>query len=274
MAAMQALKMRNGEKWRLGAVAGILFVGIALIIVHDYRQESKEPLVGDDFCPRDVTDLQSHTVFVLDFSDPVTSEYAEQIVANVTRYRRALPEWGKLTTMFITADSPAEIYAVCRPSIPKVRRRNWKCDEKLQGIDRSSQAVADRFCDFEKQMRELVADVVDRSKDKFPSSPLTEVLADVSARPNFRGIAKKEIVMFSDLLQNTDRYSFYRDRGPAPVARDVLVRENIDLTGAKIIVHQIQRKSHNPGFLLNAKTFWQELFNLARAETVVFHSIE
>lgn len=267
--------MDSDKKLLLGWVAaGVLLAGAcASILMLDYRESLlRERYSGEHFCAADIGDLQSHTVFLLDFSDPVTKEGAEKIKKHVLSYRKKLPVRGKLRTLFINAGSYDEIYAVCKPPVPGIRNQAWDCGDPLYGLDKASQAIADRFCNFKKQMKELADKIVRRSKSRFPSSPLIETLADVSSLPNFRGIAKKEIVLFSDLLQNTDRYSFYPDRGSWPIAQVVLAKENIDLAGTRITVHQIQRKSHNPRFLLKAKTFWEELFNLARAEKADFHS--
>ncbi|MGR3913942.1 MAG: hypothetical protein OD918_05370 [Gammaproteobacteria bacterium] len=269
--------MDSDKKSLFGWVAaGILLVGAcASILMFDYQESIlNERYSRENFCSVHPGDLQSHTVFLLDFSDPVAETDAAKIKESVVSYLQALPVRGKLTTVFINADYPGhKVYTVCRPPAPGIRKKDWECDDPLYGIDAARRTVEDakRSCAFKKKMEELVDNVVDRSKDKFPTSPLIEVLADVSAQSDFQGIAKKKIILFSDLLQNKNQYSFYR--GPAPVAQAVLAKEKIDLVGAEIIVHQIQRKSHHPSFLLKAENFWRELFKLAGAKTD-FHSIQ
>ncbi|MDA8014389.1 MAG: hypothetical protein MPK09_02105 [Gammaproteobacteria bacterium] len=256
------------------ALATVIVVAAVLHMQSDYRDSLlRDKYLAEDFCPSEIADLQSHTVFLLDFSDSIKEEMvSEKIKEQVISHREGLPDGGKLSALFINADSYDEIYAVCKLTLPRTQNPNWKCGDPLYGIDAAKEAEAKRYCNFAEQMQKLVEDVVDRSKGEFPSSPLIEVVADVSMKPDFQSVEKREIILFSDLLQNTNEYSFYPDRGPAPNAKSVFAKESIDLAGTEIVVYQIPRKSHRTR-QEKAKTFWKDLFNLAGVE-VPFRSIE
>ncbi|MDA8009957.1 MAG: hypothetical protein MPK62_05625 [Alphaproteobacteria bacterium] len=269
------VQMMDSDKKTLftwGVVGAVLFSTLASFLVHDYLRDLPKP-----GCPKNHADLQSHTVYILDFSDPVTRGDAERIVSHMAASRKELPVRGKLTALFVNADTDSELYAVCKPPIPGIRRRNWECEklDELAGIDLGKKGEAERFCKFEKKMHALVADVMRHHQGESPSSPLIEELVKVTSRPDFEHVPKKEIVLYSDLLQNTRKYSFYeKSRGSVPVARSVVENEKLALAGAAVSVHQIRRKSDNREMLLKARAFWQNLFDLAQTRTLDFSWIE
>ena len=209
--------------------------------------------------------LKANTVFLFDFSDPITDDVAKLIKTNITKHQDLIDVGGKLTILRITPNLYESDYEICKPQNPSelIRNKNWGCnDPTLHGIDRPRQKEADLFCKFEDEMDTMIKKINDHAKNGLPSSPLIESISKISHREDFTDHKARNIVLFSDLLQNTDKYSFYPGRGPLPVANKVIKHNHINLSNVTVDVRYIQRQHSAQQ---SAREFWREFFQLSMA---------
>lgn len=201
---------------------------------------------------------KSHTIFLLDFSDKLTDEVAESIKANIHQHQDSSEVGGQLTLLRITPELYAEDHKICKPPHPSVRNKKWHCATPLSGIDKSREEDAKRFCEFSNAVDAKLKTINEHAKGSLPYSPLIESLASISQRADFTSSIPRKIVLYSDLLQNTNKYSFYSGRVPQPHVDTVIRDDTIDLSnlsGVEIEVQYIQR-SQSAGI----QNFWKGLF--------------
>lgn len=247
--------------WSIGG--GIVVILFVLIILRDI---SPPPSISCD----SPSELKSHTVFLFDFSDPITDDVAELIKNSIKEHQNSIENEGKLTLLRLTRNLYESEASICKPPNPsdKIRNKNWSCSESLTGIDSPRQDMADKFCEFSANMDKIIQKIEEGAlKKSIPSSPLIESVSKISREADFTAEKSRTIVLFSDLLQNTDKYSFYPGRGPSPVASEVVKNNNIDLSNVKVAVQYIQRQesANDIQRQQNARKFWEEFFKHSMA---------
>ena len=182
-------------------------------------------------CPK-VTGPIGATVLLLDTSDPLTPKHraelerlAGQIASeNVGRIGIAPGEILAVYEMTQDPGAPKQLIEVCRP-LKNPKDRTWR-DDIHQGRrfaerdwERFEDALADAFPEHESEPQ--------------PTSPLLETIAVLAARhvPGKRGDDqfKVHLVVFSDLLQHTSRFSHH---GPYPDAMVMRQSSRDLLTGS------------------------------------------
>lgn len=265
-----------------------LLIGIALltasIVIYDYCDEQEHARInelysGPNGCPisNEKPRLRSNTIVILDFSDPVTSQGFEYIRKDISIYYENLKEREKLTVLFVKERGHKELFQVCKPPNPKhyIRNKQWKCLQDLEGIDNTNlnNQTAGKYCGVKKDMDELLVKFDKLSRKRFRRTPLLETLVAISGRQDFLPDMNKHIVLFSDLQQNTDKYSFYKHaRAPKPVVDAVLInmRKLLDLRGTKVDAHIINRPNY--GNKIRVKNFWEELFLKTTGARPEFHN--
>ena len=253
--------MNNVElkRWLiLGLVVFLLFVAVVWIDL------SNNDTIANSTC-RNPDKIEAHTIFLLDFSDPIENEVDRQVIKDSIRIQKdAISVGGKITLLLVTQSLYEPVYEECKPQDPKnlIRNKQWSCGVTLGGIDKSRKEESNRFCNFEADLEKITAKLNKRAEDSvLPSSPLIESIIDISSkRADFDSRKARKIILFSDLLQNTDQYSFYSGRGPQPVATEVVKKHNVDLTSVKIEIPPMQRQKSS-----KAKQFWLAFFRETNA---------
>lgn len=243
----------------IAALAAI--VVIYLVADVRYFSGTQKGLCGDSHSP------PSHTIFLLDFSDQLSDEIAESIKKNILKHQDSSQVGGQLTLLRITPELYKEDHQICKPPKPNVRIKNlriknWQCGISLSGINKSSEKDAERYCDFANTANTTLAKINDHAKESLPRSPLIESITEISKRDDFKPGIQRKIILYSDLLQNTNQYSFYR--GPLPDVFEVIQDKNIHLDGAEIEIQYIpsirQSEVHD---------FWRELFGNLNANATI-----
>ncbi len=240
----------------LGATVLIIF---GIFLWHDYN---KGTVAHHSNC-NDPGKLRAHTIFLLDFSDPIESETdRKRIKESIRTQKDVIDVDGKISILHLTATGYKSDYEMCKPQNPKhlIRNKNWVCDTELRGIDKSRESEAKIFCDSENKLGAILKKNDEISKNSVHQySPLIESIDRISKRPDFTAEETRKIILFSDLLQNTDRYSFYS--GHWPIATDVVKEHDIDLTGVEVEIPRMQRQKS-----AESRQFWLDFFREANAQ--------
>ena len=235
----------------------LLLVGVVVF----YQLGTKVPETDDRLCPRETGPVGA-TVLLLDTSDPLTPKHRAELerLAGQIASEHASPMGiapGELLAVYeLTQDpgDPAQLIEVCRPfTVPKDRtwrddiHRGRKFDER--DWERFEKALADGF--------------PARESEPSPTSPLLETIAVLAARhlPGKRGDEgfKVHLVVFSDLLQHSPRFSHY---GPYPDAKDMRARARellTDLTGAHVSLFRLERQKYAKWQTERHYYWWTEL---------------
>ena len=239
-----------------------LGVGAVLIIgvVAFYFLGIRTPDLDDRLCPKDTGPLGA-TILLLDTSDPLTSKHraelerlANQITSEEKNGIGIAP--GELLAVYeMTKDpgNPTTLIEKCRP-FKNPRDRTWR-DDIHQGR-RFAERDWNRFED-------ALASVFPKVKDESQSvSPLLETISVLSARhtPGKRGNQqfKVHLIVFSDLMQNSDRLSHYGEYPEAQeirhLARDLLT----DLTGTRVSLFRLERPEYAQWQTASHYYWWTE----------------
>ena len=235
----------------------LLLVGVVVF----YQLGTKVPETDDRLCPKETGPVGA-TVLLLDTSDPLTPKHRAELerLAGQIASEHASPMGiapGELLAVYeLTQDpgDPTQLIEVCRPfTVPKDRtwrddiHRGRKFDER--DWERFEKALADGF--------------PARESEPSPTSPLLETIAVLAARhlPGKRGDEgfKVHLVVFSDLLQHSPRFSHY---GPYPDAKDMRARARellTDLTGAHVSLFRLERQKYAKWQTERHYYWWTEL---------------
>ena len=240
-----------------------LGVGALLLagVVAFYQVGTRVPEIDDRLCPK-ATGPAGATVLLLDTSDPLTPKHRAELerlagqIASERSDRLGIAP-GELLAVYELAQDPGapkQLFEVCRP-FKNPKDRTWR-DEIHQG-----RTYAER--DWERFEEALASGFPERESEPQPTSPLLETIAVLAARhvPGKRGDDefKVHLVVFSDLLQHSPRFSHY---GSYPEARDMRRRARdllTDLTGAQVSLFRLERPKYAKWQTERHYYWWTEL---------------
>ena len=225
----------------LGAGA-LLLVGVVAF----YQVGTRVPEIDGRLCPK-ATGPVGATVLLLDTSDPLTPKHRAELgrlanqIASEDVGRMGIAPGELLAVYELTQDpgAPTQLIDVCRPA-KNPKNRTWR-DDIHQG-----RRFAERDWEsFEDELQELFPK---HGSEPQPTSPLLETIAVLAARyaPGKRGdeMFKVHLVVFSDLLQHTPRFSHY---GPYPDAKEMRSHARdllTDLTGVHVSLFRLERPKY------------------------------
>ena len=255
-------KAETKARWQ--SIIAPLGVGTLLLIgvVALYQVGIRPPEIDDRLCPKDTGPVGA-TVLLLDTSDPLTPKHRAELerLAGQIASEHAGPPMGiapgeLLAVYELTQDpTPKQLIAVCRP-FKNPKDRTWRDD-----IHRGRRFAEQDWNRFEEYLAKVFPEGVNESQR---TSPLLETIAVLAARytPGKRGDErfKVHLVVFSDLLQNTTRFSHYHP--PYPEAKDMYrnARDLLtDLTGTRVSLFRLERPKHAKLQTEHHYYWWTEL---------------
>lgn len=233
--------MRRDVMLPLG-VGALLLIGVAAF----YQTGTRVPETDDRLCPK-ATGPVGATVLLLDTSDPLTPKHRAELerlagqIASEDAGRMGIAPQELLAVYELTQDpgAPKQLIEVCRP-LKNPKDRTWR-DDIHQG-----RRFAER--DWARFEDALAGAFPERESEPQPTSPLLETITVLTARhmPGKRGDERFRVhlVVFSDLLQHSARFSHY---GPYPEAGEMRHRYRdllADLTGARISLFRLERPKY------------------------------
>ena len=247
--------------WQSTAFPLVAIAFLLIGVVVFYQAGTRVPETDDRLCPK-VAGPVGATVLLLDTSDPLTPKHRAELerlagqIASANVGRMGIAPQELLAVYELTQDpgAPKQLIEVCRP-LTSPTDRTWR-DDIHQG-----RRFAER--DWERFEDALTNAFPERESEPQTTSPLLETIAVLAARhvPGKRGDERFRVhlVVFSDLLQHTSRFSHY---GPYPdaeemhsSARDLLT----DLTGVRVSLFRLERPKYSKWQTEHHYYWWTEL---------------
>ena len=238
-------------------VGGALLIGvIALVLVGP-----RVPEVDDRLCPKTTGPLGA-TILLLDTSDPLTPKHRAELerlanqIASQQVGRLGIAPGELLAVYELSKDpgQPKQLIEVCRP-FKNPKDRTWR-DDIHQGR-RYAERDWTRFEDA------LTNGFPERSSESQTASPLLETIAVLAARHSSgkRGNHEFDVhfVVFSDLLQHTQRLSHYGSYPSAKDMRDTARDLLTDLTGSRVSLFRLERPEYAKWQTEDHYYWWTEL---------------
>ena len=235
----------------------LLLIGVVAF----YQVGIRAPETDDHFCPKDTGPIGA-TVLLLDTSDPLTPKHRAELerlasqIASERVGRMGIAPGELLAVYELTQDpgAPKQLIQVCRP-FKNPKDRTWRDD--IHSGRRFAEQDWHRFEDA------LANAFPERVSKPQPTSPLLETITVLAARhmPGKRGDEgfKVHLIIFSDLLQHTPRFSHYV---PYPDAKDMRhdARDLLtDLTGTKVSLFRLERPKYAKLQTASHYYWWTEL---------------
>ncbi|MEM5330369.1 hypothetical protein VSR34_27735 [Paraburkholderia sp. JHI2823] len=208
-----------------GIVAGVsIILLIGLLVASRFTKPAPVDAMG---CGQEIT---GKTVIVLDTSDDVAAQTRQEIIDRVKdRIERNVRD-GDLVSVFTVSELSKKnlvpAFAYCKP-----RRTGNELTENTRVLERTY------VTKFEKPLQAVVQAPIEGSKE----SPIAQSLIDLSLSDYVRSSGKTNLIVFSDMMEYTDRFSLYkcgvgnqaiksfRDSRGATVARPTFHNVNIEL---------------------------------------------
>ncbi|MGP1275311.1 MAG: hypothetical protein ACQRW7_07840 [Caulobacterales bacterium] len=206
--------------------------------------------------------VPSHRVLVIDKTDLYSPEQAGRIEALALQARDRL-DVGERFSLF-ELDERGELthtnsFSLCNPGR----------GEQINPLYRNPNRVEARYqALFERPLQRALADLV-RPKDA-PQSPILEALARLAQEETFNSsVPRRQIVLVSDMLQNSSLYSVYgqarqdlsgRLPDPETIARQIENEYGDVLRGTEIEVSLVAREGWSAQQRAELQAHWQAVF--------------
>lgn len=173
----------------LGAILAV----VAVIVFLALRDANRQP-AGPDNC---IVPVKAKTVILIDRSDAITEQGAEEIVRRSLDFVRDNVGVNERVSIFEVTDvserSLKPRFSVCKP--PATGNR----------LNEDKRAIEKKFVkSFQKPLEEALRLAAAESK----ASPISEALIDLSLSDYLRA-ERSNLIVFSDLLQNSGNTSLY-----------------------------------------------------------------
>ena len=188
----------------LGGALIVVLVGL-LLGLGALAYYLKQAVLHDGGTPCPSDQGVPHTVILVDRTDPFTDLHTMLLENVVERGSAALRRGERLSIFLIEARAsvrPAPILSLCKPNDGS--DANWLYENAT--LLRAT---------FEKQFAQPLTALVDRLHEpaQAPASPILETIRAVSLLPSFsEAQERRKLIVVSDLLENTARYSHYSTR--------------------------------------------------------------
>ena len=235
-----------------GAIAGGFFLMAIL---------SPKPFDQDSLC--EISDeLPAHTAVIIDKTDAYTEQQADLIAIAIRRAQGGLAIGERFTLFELDADGrfdPRGAFSLCNPG-----RGN-----QVNPLFRNPERIEARYTRmFETPFEAVLADLV--VPKEAPSSPILEAIARLAQTEFFSPDAPdRELILVSDMLQNSALFSAYGGGGTAmpagtrpagDVAEDVAARFGDNLRGTRLVIRLIARDSHVDLQRGELRAYWDAIF--------------
>lgn len=215
--------------------------------------------------------VPSHTLVLVDNTDAFSQSQIDGVLSALGEVRSNLGDWAMVSVFSILDDPPIELFSACSPE--RVAPPNpWR----IFGQPKESWLVRKaRFQrNFEKPLSSLIQRLeLTRTADH---SPILESLTDAiqSLGGYWKDAPHRELIMFSDMMQNTPEFSQYNASGRSRAPDQVLAGARLDLSGAHVTVYYLVGLPHDRGVQENRELrawhegFWRLIFESSGATSV------
>jgi hypothetical protein len=194
------------------ALAMILAASAAVALAGYFVYKSRrDQIVRDEhLCPIN-SPVKGHVVIAVDWTDRFTSQQRDALKDIITRYRREIAVDERLSLNLITGDpedAGTPIFSYCKPLDP----------DNINPLIENERRLRDKWNEqFGKPLDDALAKLLQGSKAS--KSPILEAIDVILWSHTFQGdLPRRELVLFSDLLQNTPPGQNHYKQVPSPCA--------------------------------------------------------
>ncbi|MEA3412226.1 MAG: hypothetical protein U9R74_11905 [Pseudomonadota bacterium] len=212
-------------------------------------------------------------VFVVDRTEVFDEQDQETFADGIGKLYDSLENGDHLVVHTIAEDHSASrrVFNQCKPGCPDLSLL-----DSLIGTCRESRARRDAIT-FQTDFLESVQPLI-RNSEEHPGSAIIETIHTVSAEYGDAGVAR--MVIYSDLIENSRFGSFHSlsaNRGKTTLERVKSSGQVPELKGTEVEVfgfgrnHGRNRKGLSPATMDAVRSFWEELFRTAGANSIDIH---
>lgn len=217
------MKMQKTTVWAIAAVLSAVALGGILAAAHFLK-----PAPLDSMGCGEV--ISGKTVIVLDTSDEIAAQTRSEILERIKAAVDGKVRDGDLVSVFTVSELSKKnltpVFAYCKP-----KRKGNELNENPRMLEHNYQAK------FEKPLEEVASARITGSKQ----SPIAQSLIDLSLSDFLRSSGPANLLVFSDMMEYTEKFSLYRcagggqavktfrDSRGAAVARPTFHNVNIEL---------------------------------------------
>lgn len=210
----------------------------------------KGPKAGPDNC---IGAPAANTVIVLDYSEEIPVQTKNEILARAMKHISEQVKDNERVTVFTVSDSSQSalkpLVSVCKPP------------ENGNRLIENTRSIRKQFKErFERPLQEVLATDPVEGKE----SPVAQTLTDIALSEYLAG-DKSTLMIFSDMLENTPKFSMYKCDSPAAITeiyrasrRGALERPQFSNTNVEI--NLIPRIGQSEATLKCRDKFWPWFF--------------
>lgn len=200
-----------------------------------------------------LSDIARKTVIVIDRSDETPRQTVDEIAARISNYVSGSAQENELVAIYeVSEGARTELSPVFSACVPR------KDGNDLY----EHRASIKKF--YEKRFAKPLADALNRPATTSDSSPVAEVLTDLSASDVMQS-TNTRLMVFSDMMQNSSNASLYgcRDGRSAIAAYKRGRSGSIDRPGFRntsVELHLVPREGLDPAAVQCRARFWTWFF--------------
>ncbi len=260
----------------LSFISAILIIFL-VVSVSNRGGQVQVPDVDENLCPTDTSLIRENRLIVLDFSDPLPAaylDYPRKILSNVVRNLSNQFDRIKLYILNPENPVPVKLSDFCIPftikSIPEEERKIlWGRDPDLSrplpARFKKHQALIEKLRAHEKSLEQtidaLIQYLADKGSESQHRSRLAGTIEELVAIQREGDHKKNSITILSDMLQNTEEFSHYKEGFDFDSYLASRKKGLMDMSGFDIDVHYLQTcKTMTFEDRRNHKAFWESYF--------------
>lgn len=188
------MKSEKIRVWAVAVVSAVIIIGIAVANVA--TKPGQKDAEGCD------ADVAGKTVILLDQTESISKQTAAEIVTRVKNLVNTEVKVGELVSVFSVSDlskkSLVPLFSYCKPP------------DTAKGIGESQRYISKKFeKHFAQPLQAVLATPISGSKE----SPIAQSIIDLSLS-DFLRHPHARLVIFSDLMEYTERFKTYDCRDP------------------------------------------------------------
>ena len=252
---------RNGLILIVGCLV-LLGLGIAFAGLMQALEPKRDPVT---LCPEGKA-VAGHFVVLFDRTDPMSDLQRQRALDELHSIERSRLRPGELLSVWAIGDYEEGtvrcLFSRCYPG--REAHALWE-----------NPAFIGAACDslFTKPLDSALASLP--REERASRSPIMSAIREISEQPEFTEVhGPREIVLISDLMENTAAFSLYRNRPDFQLVRTLRAHDKTraDLRGVIVNVLYVGRRD-NQVSTADLLEFWQAYFADCHAAAVRFHRL-
>lgn len=238
------MEINKRKKAYIYFAIGSFIIG-TILLLNVFLQEDK---TDDRGCRKNIT---CKSVILIDHSEAIPTQTKTEIITRASEYIKNTVRENELVSVFtITQLSQNDLHPIfekCKP--PKEGNRLYQDVKTIENRFRE---------DFEKPLLKVLNMSIDGSNE----TPMAQAIIDISRSTRYFRCKEPSVLIFSDMLENTNNFSLYTFAGnSSQVIKDfthsrqgMIIRPTLD--NASVMIHLISRLNIQKETIKNRDVLW------------------